>query len=97
MSSVSTRGRAAHYSKQKLIELAPNKKVTWLVTETDLSFVDKTDEWKGTHISFEISLEHGKTKITFIDKGLAPESLCYEACVEISDTLTIGFRGLLTT
>ncbi len=73
-------GDGAHYTKQKLVELVPNKKVTWLVTEANLSFVDKTDEWEGTMFGFEISQEAGKTKIVFTHKGLVPDFECYDAC-----------------
>lgn len=73
-------GNGAHYTKQKLVELVPHEKVAWLVTEADLSFVDKTDEWEGTQISFEISPGQEKTKITFTHKGLVPGFQCYEAC-----------------
>lgn len=73
-------GGGVHYTKQKLVELVPNKKAVWLVTEANLSFVDKTDEWKGTKISFEISQEAGKTKIVFTHIGLVPEFECYDSC-----------------
>ncbi|WP_240348327.1 SRPBCC domain-containing protein [Longitalea arenae] len=73
-------GGGVHYTKQKLVELVPDKKVVWLVTEANLSFVDKTDEWKGTRISFEISEESGKTKIVFKHIGLVPAFECYESC-----------------
>jgi hypothetical protein len=73
-------GGGIHYSKQKLVELMPNKKVTWLVTEADLSFADKTDEWKDTKISFAISEDSGKTKIIFTHIGLVPEFECYDSC-----------------
>lgn len=73
-------GDGAHYTKQKLVELIPGKKLTWLVTEANLSFVDKTDEWEGTMFGFEISPEAGKTKIVFTHKGLVPEFECYNAC-----------------
>jgi hypothetical protein len=73
-------GGGAHYTKQKLIELVPGKKVVWLVTEANLNFVDKTDEWKGTRFMFEISSENGKTKIVFTHVGLVPEFECYDSC-----------------
>lgn len=73
-------GGGVHYTKQKLVELVPNKKVVWLVTEANLSFVDKTDEWEGTRISFDISEEAGKTKIVFTHIGLVPGFECYDSC-----------------
>jgi hypothetical protein len=73
-------GGGAHYTNQKLVELVPNKKVTWLVTESNLSFADTTDEWTGTKISFEIFGEGDKTKIVFTHIGLVPEFECYDSC-----------------
>ena len=73
-------GGGAHYTKQKMIALVPNRKVTWLVTEATLSFVDTPDEWEGTTICFELSQESGKTKIVFTHIGLVPELACYNSC-----------------
>jgi len=73
-------GGGAHYTKQKLVELVPNKKVVWIVTEANLSFADKTDEWNNTKISFAISEDSGKTKIVFTHVGLVPKFECYDAC-----------------
>ncbi len=73
-------GGGVHYTKQKLVELLPGKKLVWLVTHADLSFVDQPDEWKGTKICFEISREHDKTKIVFTHIGLVPEFECYDSC-----------------
>lgn len=73
-------GGGAHYTKQKMVELVPGKKVVWLVTESNLSFVGKTDEWSGTKICFEISEEDEKTRIDFTHIGLVPEFECYDSC-----------------
>jgi uncharacterized protein YndB with AHSA1/START domain len=69
-----------HFSKQKVIELIPGKKVVWLVTESNLSFVAKHDEWTNTTIQFDISSEGKKTKITFTHSGLVPAFECYGGC-----------------
>jgi hypothetical protein len=73
-------GGGVHSTRQKLVELVPNKKVVWLVTESNLSFVDTTDEWTGTKISFELFAEGDGTRIVFTHIGLVPEFECYDSC-----------------
>ncbi len=69
-----------HFSKQKIVESIPGKKVTWKVMDSNLSFVNKKNEWTGTTIEFNIQREGKKTRVTFTHHGLAPTVECYGAC-----------------
>ncbi len=73
-------GGGAHFSNQKSVELEPYKKIKWLVTESNLSFLTKTDEWTNTKICFDIEQLKDATKVTFIHEGLVPQIECYGGC-----------------
>ena len=73
-----------HVSTQKLVEFIPNKKVVWLVTDSNLNFIKDRQEWTNTKISFAISdpdsyREDNQTIIRFTHLGLAPKE-CFDAC-----------------
>ncbi len=69
-----------HFSKQKIVELVPDKRVVWLVTESRINFVDDKEEWVNTKIVFDIARDGQKTKLTFTHQGLIPAIACYKNC-----------------
>ena len=67
------RYKAFHYSKQKVTEFVPDKKVVWQVLDAQLNFVADKSEWKGTKITFEIARKGDKTELRFTHVGLVPD------------------------
>jgi len=92
------RYKDVHYSKQKITEFIPGKKVVWLVLDGFLNFVEDKSEWKGTKITFEVSKKGDKTEVRFTHVGLVPEYECFNACSNAWGTYIKGsLRSLITT
>ncbi len=87
-----------HRCQMKIIEIIPEKKVVWLVTDNYFKFTKDKSEWKGTKIVFEISQNDNKTQVRFTHQGLVPEYECYDICKDAwTNYIQNSLRGLITT
>jgi len=88
----------AHWSKQKIMELVPGKKVVWRVEDSNLSFTKAKNEWNNTTITFDISKKGDKTELRFSHLGLVPSFECYGDCSNAWDMLVNNnLRNLIIT
>ena len=86
-----------HYSKQKVTELIPGKKIFWLVTESKLNFIKDKQEWTGTKIRFDITKKGNKTGVRFTHVGLFPDIECYGDCSNAwSSYINSSLRDFIT-
>lgn len=69
-----------HYSKNKVTDFLPGKKVAWITTES----IRKSDnyDWTGTKMIFELTPNGGNTLLKFTYDGTVPENE-YDRLVEI--------------
>ena len=92
------RHKDMHFSKQKLIEVIPGKKVVWLVTDSYLSFLKKEkSEWNDTKIIFEINEKDNQTEVVVTHQGLIPGVECFEACSNGWNYYLNSLVNLITT
>lgn len=73
-------GGGVHSTKQKLIEFVPAKTISWLITESNLTFLNDPSEWEGTKIRFDLVAGGKETQVTFTHEGLIPAIECYSSC-----------------
>ena len=86
-----------HYSRQRVLEMIPDQKVVWLVTESSINFVENKNEWTGTRITFEISQEGKQTRLLFSHLGLVPDIACFDSCSNAWSQLIHQSLGALIT
>jgi hypothetical protein len=87
-----------HMSRQRIVEFIPEKKVEWLVTESMINYVEDKEEWTGTRIVFEISLQGNKTQLRFTHKGLHLKVACFDSCSTAwTKLMQLSLFNLITT
>jgi len=87
-----------HYSKQRVTELVPGKKVSWRVLDASLSFAGDPREWADTEITFELTANRDGTEVRFTHDGLVPRFDCFDACSSAwAFYINESLRTLITT
>jgi hypothetical protein len=87
-----------HYSKQRITEFVPSKKVVWRVLDAYLNFTEDPNEWTGTEVTFEVSQQGEQTEVRFTHLGLVPTFECYDKCSSAwSFYVNNSLRQLITT
>jgi len=87
-----------HYSKQRITDFVPNKKVVWRVLDAYLNFTEDPNEWTGTEITFEVSKQGEQTEVRFTHQGLVPAFECYDKCSSAwGFYINNSLRRLITT
>ena len=74
------RYKDVHYSKQRIVEVVPGKRIVWLILEAWPSFIDDKNEWNGTKVVFEVSKKGDETEVRFTHAGLVPQHECFDKC-----------------
>jgi hypothetical protein len=69
-----------HYSKFRITEFVPGRRVAWLVLDSHLSFIADKQEWTGTTVVFDVAERDGRTEVRFTHEGLRPQQECFDVC-----------------
>jgi uncharacterized protein YndB with AHSA1/START domain len=79
-----------HYTKFRITELVPGRRVAWLTLDSDLTFVEDRQEWTGTTVTFDLTEQDGRTQVVFTHVGLVPEHECYDVCDDAWSSYILG-------
>ncbi|MBS1525546.1 MAG: SRPBCC domain-containing protein [Bacteroidetes bacterium] len=63
----------------KLVEVVPEKKVVWEITDCFLPWLNDKTEWTGSRIIWNVQRANGGVEISFTHT-LAPEMECFNQC-----------------
>jgi hypothetical protein len=66
----------------RVLEVVPNTKMLWQVTNCNLHWLNNKKEWKDTQVLWEVSEEKDGVKITMMHLGLVPAMGCFDNCRE---------------
>ncbi|HKE90402.1 MAG TPA: SRPBCC domain-containing protein [Gemmatimonadales bacterium] len=87
-----------HYSRLRIVEFVPGKRVVWHVLDSDISYTKDRTEWNDTSIIFDIVAKEGRTVLQFTHVGLVPADECYDSCSDAWRSLINGsLRQLIVT
>ncbi|MFC5728111.1 MULTISPECIES: SDR family NAD(P)-dependent oxidoreductase [Nocardioides] len=87
-----------HYTKFRIAQLDPARRIAWQVLESWLSFTADQEEWTGTTITFDITGRQGGTVVTFTHEGLRPDHECYDVCANAwGEYINGSLRDLIAT
>jgi hypothetical protein len=64
----------------KVVELIPESKIRWHVTDCYKHWLKDKKEWKDTEVVWDITRSKNETQIHFTHLGLVPGIECYEGC-----------------
>jgi uncharacterized protein YndB with AHSA1/START domain len=64
----------------KVVEVIPDKRIVWLVTDCNLHWIKNRTEWKGTKVAWDVLPENGVSRISMTHFGLVPGMECYNDC-----------------
>lgn len=72
--------RPGHYSRQRVVDLEPGRRVSWRVIDSHLPGLSDPAEWTGSEIVFDIVPAARGAELRFTHVGLRPDVECYDAC-----------------